>query len=595
MHENSICIVLQATLKVDNSQRIMIFGQSKDFGTCRSMRKSGEKCTAFVNTNRCEYCIYHVKQEYQKCSSRSELQSSFAGRGLVALRNKVLGKNEVFYAGKSYTAIPAAKSKKLLKKDESRLKLLSGATVSSTATTKKRATEAQIKKRAAQVEASQHQRQRDLDILRKLGGLEGNKSSGPEAQFALKAISTSVTLEESKKTALDVIAKLKAKQNAIVERQKEEKLAQPPKIKEFESGEIDLSIDFKNLKTQTENNSKAQGNDLAVKEKLIEPPPKKTEFESGDIHLNIDSKTQTEITQKTGKINELESDQSVKTQTQHDLVAEQKIIQPPKTIDLSINFKEIKTQTKIISEKHEDDFETKGISKNTVALKPILSSPFPKRKADRAKLTALQYVQKNGPIEKIDPNSTRGSKKRVGSTDLEIIFEDRKRQKKVQENEFYSEKFKKMMAMTSRNADLLELRDDEEREKYFDKMEMKEKMEEKMMSTYKVPCKAVRCLKCKYTSFSAADRCKTERHPLKVADAVKRFFKCGDCGNRTACLEIVPTKSCNNCGGAKWERTTMMKERIVSASQGLSIRGGEQKFVNSVVADANINLLVPDE
>lgn len=163
---------------------------------------------------------------------------------------------------------------------------------------------------------------------------------------------------------------------------------------------------------------------------------------------------------------------------------------------------------------------------------------------------------------------------------------------KIEKNEFYSERFKKMMAMTSAHTDLLEQHDDEEQEKYFKKLEMKEKLEEKMMTTYKAPCKAVRCSKCKYTSFSASDLCKKERHPLKVFDAVKRFFKCGDCGNRTACLEVVPMRECKNCGGGRWERTTMMKEKVVGNAHSLSIRGGEQKFVNSVITDTNVDLLV---
>lgn len=484
---------------MDNSQRIMIFGQSKDFGTCRSTKKNGEKCTAFVNTNRCEYCIYHVKQEYQKCSQRSELQSSFGGRGLVALRNKVLGKNEVFYAGKSYTAIPAAKSKKLLKKDETRLQLLSGAGGVSTTI---RASEAILKKRAAQLDASQNQKKKDLEILQKLGGLDENKKG---ADFALKTISTNVTLEESKKTALDVIAKLKTKKNSE-NTVTEEVALKKPTLKGFENGHIDLSVDFKNKTVEM----KSSSSNLAQEKKI-----------------NVKAECNKQNGANTLK---------------------------PNLIDLS--------------------------------------APLPKRKIDRAKVIALKYIQKKGPIQKVDPNNTRGSKKRVAQDENE---RDAKRHKQIQENEFYSEKFKKMMAMTSRNADLLEQRDDEERDKYFDKMEKREAMEEKMSSTYKVPCKAVRCLKCKYTSFSAADRCKTERHPLKVADAVKRFFKCGDCGNRTVCLEIVPTKACSNCGGGKWERTTMMKERKVTVSQGLSIRGGEQKFCNSAVTEANINLLVPDE
>lgn len=577
----------------------MVFGQSKDLGTCRSTKKNGEKCTAFVNTNRCEYCIYHVKQEYQKCSRRSELQSSFAGRGLIALRNKVLGKNEVFYAGKSYTAIPASKCKKLAKKDESRLNLLSGAKVS---VTKGVATQVKIKKHAAQVEAGKNQRKRDLDILRKLGALNEDKTN---SEFAVGELSSSVTLEESKKTALDVISKLKAKQKSSTDNAKKEesviskvnderngvdikigdksesKIAlQPP-----ETGDIDLSVDF-GKKIEKVKKSELSSVKSNFKKKNLETTRTKSNLntlvDKEKALFNIDFNKKKDICTNDEKTEK--HSLNVVSQPEND----------NRVSNVDCNAEAVNCSQKLLSKENLVGVEVPQkvpIAQNLLNL----SKPLPRRKIERAKQSALKYVQKNGPIEKIDPNSVRGSKKRVLADPATDVEKDAKRQKKIQENEFYSEKFKKMMAMTSRNADLLELRDDDEKEKYFDKMEMREKMEEKMTSTYKVPCKAVRCLKCKYTSFSAADRCKAERHPLKVADATKRFFKCGDCGNRTVCLEVVPTKPCNNCGSGKWERTTMMKERIITVSHGLSIRGGEQKFVNSVVADSNINLLVPDE
>lgn len=82
----------EACLSADNPQKFMLLGQSKDLGTCRSRKKNGDMCHAIVNLGACEHCVYHVKQEYSKMSTRSELQSATSGRGLDALRNKVLGK-----------------------------------------------------------------------------------------------------------------------------------------------------------------------------------------------------------------------------------------------------------------------------------------------------------------------------------------------------------------------------------------------------------------------------------------------------------------------------------------------------------------------
>lgn len=115
----------ESSLSIDSAQRVMILGKSKDLGTCKSKKKNGDMCTAVVNLSVCEYCVYHVKQEYAKYSTRSDLQSATSGRGLQALKNKVLGKSEVFYGGKSFMAEPSKPSRKTIAKDQKRLMLLS--------------------------------------------------------------------------------------------------------------------------------------------------------------------------------------------------------------------------------------------------------------------------------------------------------------------------------------------------------------------------------------------------------------------------------------------------------------------------------------
>lgn len=117
--------ISEPALSIDNHLKVMILGKSKDYGTCKSRKKNGEMCMNIVNLNVCEYCVYHVKQEYGKLSARSELQSATSGRGLQSLRNKVLGKSEVFYGGKSFVAETGTKSKKIAAKDQKRLMSLS--------------------------------------------------------------------------------------------------------------------------------------------------------------------------------------------------------------------------------------------------------------------------------------------------------------------------------------------------------------------------------------------------------------------------------------------------------------------------------------
>lgn len=86
---------IEAALAVDNHSKVMILGQSKDLGKCRSQKNNGEPCGAIINKTDCDVCIFHMKKEYSKIK-RSEFQSAGLGLGLQDLRNKVLGKSEVF-------------------------------------------------------------------------------------------------------------------------------------------------------------------------------------------------------------------------------------------------------------------------------------------------------------------------------------------------------------------------------------------------------------------------------------------------------------------------------------------------------------------
>lgn len=461
-----------ATLSVSTAQAVMILGESKDFGLCKSIKKNGDKCTSIVNLSKCEYCVYHIKQEYQKCSKRSELQANFAGKGLVGLRNKVLGKNEVFYAGKSYTAIPAKKSHKLEAKDNNIMERLNVAGCSP----KLKVTKEPKKGMARHLEVDHAQRVKDLELLKKLGGsttFDGTSDfSGCRSQ--------EVGIAESRATALDVIKK---------------------------------------LKTQNENNK---------------PIDK-------DVSLE-------HISQKT-------------------------IVKKPESAldKMCMGFPTLSTTSDLID----------------------LNQPITPKQIDRAKVNAIKYIQRHGPIKKVDPNSTKSKKRPLEPTknDPDPIA----KKSKLQDSDLISDRFKKMMAMTSINSHLLEEHDNLEKEKYFGKLEAKERMEDKMANTHKVKCKAVKCLQCKYVSFSASDFCKTEKHPLKVFDAMKRFYKCANCQNRTVTLDLVPLKPCTNCGSGKWEKTGMMREKVALVQHNLSIRGGEQKFVNSHVTDASLDLLVPDD
>lgn len=223
------------------------------------------------------------------------------------------------------------------------------------------------------------------------------------------------------------------------------------------------------------------------------------------------------------------------------------------------------------------------------------------RKSESLKQKAAAILKKK-PIEKSNPNfikyrGTEHGKKRV-LNEIGVIDENQaKKQKLTDEAEqFRNERIRKIMETKSSHTDLIDKHQNDQQEQYFNKLEKKEAMEEKMLNTFTIECKAVICFKCKYTAFSAADRCKDEKHPLKIIDGQKRFFECEDCGNRTATLNRIPQLSCKNCQSSRWKRAAMIKERKNERiGDKLSIRGDEETFIGNLSSNTcNINLCVPD-
>lgn len=216
-----------------------------------------------------------------------------------------------------------------------------------------------------------------------------------------------------------------------------------------------------------------------------------------------------------------------------------------------------------------------------------------------AKSKALAILKKT-PIEKSNPNlikyrGTQSGKRKINDL-LPDVDSDReaKKRKAAEVEAFKNERIKHILGAKSTHEDLIVARENSNQDKYFEKLEKKEMLEEKMLNTMKMACKAVVCPICKYKAFSAAERCKTERHPFKVIDAEKRFFECEDCTNRTVTLFLIPKQSCPNCQGSRWKRCGMIRERKTQVGEQLSIRGGEEAFLGSVQTNGNINLCVPD-
>lgn len=448
---------VEAVLSIDNAKSIMILGQSKDLGRCRSKKKNGDQCTAIINATDCDVCVFHMKAEYSQVSKRSEFNATGLGRGLNELRNKVLGKSEVFYAGQSFSSIPAKKSAKHVKKDKDRMQSLSDYNISPYNAEINHASGSSplpgpsyrnpvVKKVgvAASLDANNSQRRKDLERLKLLQGSES-------PQFLLspqprKPEPVPDTPEEAKKKLFSFVPKLTGA-NLV----------------------FDLNI------TQKRN--------ISAKQKAMELLKRKPLEKSNPNFIKYRG---TEI----GK----------------------------------------KRAAEVLNE----------------------STPKTATEAKKAK---------------VDIDETQ-----------------RRRDYLIQ-----------MMNKKSSHSDLVENHQQTEQDKYFNTLEKKENMEERMMNTTEMKCKAVICKICKYAAFSASDYCKGLRHPVKVVDAIKRFYKCGDCNTRTVTLDRIPKMACKSCGGQRWVRTGMMADKIGTVGEHLSIRGDEEGSIGFASGKCNFNLLVPDE
>lgn len=79
----------EIALSINSGDQVMLWGKSKDYGTCKGRKKNGDKCDMFVNVNDCDVCTYHIKREYIKqCSQRANLRNS-RPTAAHSLRDKV--------------------------------------------------------------------------------------------------------------------------------------------------------------------------------------------------------------------------------------------------------------------------------------------------------------------------------------------------------------------------------------------------------------------------------------------------------------------------------------------------------------------------
>ncbi|XP_065201499.1 protein MCM10 homolog isoform X2 [Planococcus citri] len=588
MNKDEVASKDEITLSVRNADQVMIWGMSRDYGICKAKKKNGENCTSFVNKSACEFCVYHVKSEYNKYTGkRFDLQASYSN-GLTELRNKVLGKNEVFYGGKSFSAVkPPSKNNKHRQKD---INILNNLCVKSPT-----------------VEQFKNQSKSSTSDQQTLEKLKENVSN-PDTQHKNNYYTCDKPL-------------VSARMNVLKEAGK--KLLQTGEVTRITAVNIDKRKTFVSFATvfnpESTSSNEVIKSSIQCESNASKPKENSISTASGtektstpfilkpckEIVLDFDeplSKKST-VTQK--------SEETYKSERAKTLASCVRSSRNTSTLQSSLHSPKISNS----SQKSISQSPTNRQNKNTLNSEqeyflrtkmqslercsaPQPSNSIHKRRLDQAKMNAIRLIKQEGGISKTNPNQVRpvNDGKRTAAVKRALEENDEREDEELDsvKKSVLSKRFVDLMNAQSTHENLAQLAADMEEQNYFNKMEKKEQLEEKMLSTYKVACKAVSCLKCKYKWFSASDLCKAEGHPIKVIDAMKRFFKCQNCSNRTISLDIVPLISCKNCGSSKWSRAPMIKEKICRNSSTLSIRGDEVKFLDSFGQKQNLNLLVPE-
>ncbi|KAL1462755.1 hypothetical protein WDU94_014567 [Cyamophila willieti] len=522
----------EACLSVNTGDKIMCWGTSKDFAKCKARKKDGENCTNFVNARDCEFCVYHVKQEYKKFTGRSEFQSE-GGGGLTNLRNKVLGKNEVFYAGQSFTSLKAAKKNpKMVARDNKLLASLSktGVMVSALATQNVRSltNNANTQSRGKKIE--------DAERMRQLSGqpvyVSGHKIVDQERSntgITFKSIfqtPSSLSNINSKPSSSPLQNKTLSdnnKTNISTNQTKSHGLTNPSssrkssniasnQLKSTDDALFDFedSIHLNNSSTPQKIRSQVSCNKPSISSQntsqhSTQPSNPKTPNSSRtSLNTQIQSKTKTPSLSK----NRTPSNKDDKTDA-----SKTKPSLSDNAASLNKSPKDVPSQPSQAASTIANYFAKKsagcavgssvgtGGTPTSSSKRISLSNDLRERKKQIARAKAESLIKNKGGIEKVDPNSLKKFKLATKAADFELEIEGDNKDTKV-------DAFKEMMAKTSRHMDLVDEAHRKEEEEYFLKLEKKEMMEEKMLNTYKVETKAVRCVECKYTWFSASDLCK---------------------------------------------------------------------------------------
>ncbi|XP_028398003.1 protein MCM10 homolog [Dendronephthya gigantea] len=214
---------------------------------------------------------------------------------------------------------------------------------------------------------------------------------------------------------------------------------------------------------------------------------------------------------------------------------------------------------------------------------------------DKAKKQALAIVRQVGPITPKDPNNVRIKKpspklqdviKKKLETDDESALNSGKSFSLADGFSLDSPEGQRILKAKSKHVGEVRQAELAEEQVYFSSREKKEEMETKMLLTKEIKVKVFQCEQCNYVAEKPGVKCKEEKHKLTQTQAMKKFFSCRDCSERTIVYgQRYPTRECRKCGANNWEKCGMWKEKSGPKVGGetLMLRGPEHgKYLNSL-------------
>ncbi|XP_022645341.1 protein MCM10 homolog [Varroa destructor] len=471
------------SLSIDHAGKLLELGDAQDYGTCQGRTRAGQKCSNVVNKSQCAYCVFHVKAEFQKMSSkRPECQSSYSGADPGRLRKAV------FEATGGVYGVPKGMAASMTR---------------------------------AELRAS----------LRPIG------STNAERKQRERLILSNLELKRKADTHLESMAKKKP-----------------------------------SLGPTSSSASSSQNSRSSVADEFIEAQLKTHGPGARLMRIALGKEEPPSSVQKLSNGIIISEPMSPGELLRQHAFRKQVVSMTPKLSGspggmVSLGPNNLKGDSKLRAARILKGAAIAAVDPNAV-----------KRSVDKNRvLQKVEDANKNGTDE-ADKEKFKNVKNNLNGANVP------KGKKIVLGREVDEDDVKKMLARKSTHQHEVDEVEEAAKEAYFAKLERKEALEQKMLSTMSVKVKVVSCATCRYTAVAASDYCQKQGHAIKTHEATKRFFRCLLCKNRTISFCKLPSKPCRRCESSEWERVAMWSEREGPRMdyEILQLRGQEKKFIDSI-------------